>query len=78
MQNTQLDCRSAVCKVSKPHNTDPEKDWFFRTDEYICDLRTVDVLVRDGIEYALPGGHVKIGTALNRGMFLGVERNPGT
>lgn len=24
-----------------------EKDWIFRTDEYICDLRTVGVLVRD-------------------------------
>jgi stage III sporulation protein AG len=24
------------------------KDWIFRTDEYICDLRTVGVLVRDG------------------------------
>lgn len=42
-----------------------EKDWIFRTDEYICDLRTVGVLVRDGKllvqrdrdgnEYALPG-----------------------
>ena len=25
-----------------------DKDWIFRTDEYICDLRTVGVLVRDG------------------------------
>ena len=25
-----------------------EKDWIFRTDEYICDLRTVGVLVRGG------------------------------
>lgn len=24
------------------------KDWIFKTDEYICDLRTVGVLVRDG------------------------------
>ena len=47
------------------------KDWLFKTDEYICDLRAVGVLVRDGkllvqrdrdgSEYALPGGHVKIG-----------------
>lgn len=47
------------------------KDWNFRTDEYICALRSVGVLVRDGkllvqrdrdgYEYALPGGHVKIG-----------------
>ena len=48
-----------------------DKDWIFKTDKYICDLRTVGVLVRDGkllvqrdrdgSEYALPGGHVKIG-----------------
>ena len=25
-----------------------DKDWIFRTDEYICDLRTVGVLIRDG------------------------------
>lgn len=25
-----------------------DKDWIFRTDEYICDLRMVGVLVRDG------------------------------
>ena len=40
-----------------------EKDWLFTTDEYICDLRTVAVLVKDnkilvqrdrtGSEYAL-------------------------
>lgn len=50
-----------------------DKDWLFRTDEYTCDLRTVGVIVRDGKllvqrdregnEYALPGGHVKIGEA---------------
>lgn len=48
-----------------------EKDWFFKTSEFICDLRTVGVLIRNdkvlvqrdknGIEYALPGGHVQIG-----------------
>lgn len=46
-------------------------DWILATDNAICDLRTVGVLVRDnkilvqrdreGSEYALPGGHVKIG-----------------
>ena len=25
-----------------------DKDWFFKTDEYICDLRAVGVLVHDG------------------------------
>ena len=47
------------------------KDWIFATDNAVCDLRTVGVLIRDnkllvqrdreGNEYALPGGHVKIG-----------------
>lgn len=56
-----------------------EKDWLFTTDEYICDLRTVAVLVKDnkilvqrdrnGNEYALPGGHVKIGETLEAGLI---------
>ena len=47
------------------------KDWLFTGENYICDLRSVGVLVRDGkilvqrerngSEYALPGGHVMIG-----------------
>ena len=54
------------------------KDWIFRTDEYICDLRTVGVLVRDGkllvqrdrddSEYALLGGHVKNGETTADGL----------
>ena len=54
------------------------KDWMFASEEYICDLRTVAVLVRDGKilvqrerngnEYALPGGHVKIGETLEEGL----------
>ena len=56
-----------------------ERDWLFATDKYICDLRTVAVLVkdnkilvqrgRDGNEYALPGGHVKIGETLEDGLI---------
>ena len=56
-----------------------DKDWLFATDEYICDLRTVAVLVKDkkvlvqrdrnGNEYALPGGHVKIGETLEDGLI---------
>jgi len=48
-----------------------QKDWLFREDHYICSFRSVGVLIRndkilvqrdkDGSEYALPGGHVKIG-----------------
>ena len=46
-------------------------DWIFRGEDYICDFRAAGVLVKggrifvqrekDGCEYALPGGHVKIG-----------------
>lgn len=56
-----------------------EKDWLFATDEYICDLRTVAVLVKDNKilvqrdrnenEYALPGGHIKIGETLEDGLI---------
>ena len=56
-----------------------DKDWLFASDEYICDLRTVAVLVKDnkilvqrdrnGNEYALPGGHVKIGETLEDGLI---------
>lgn len=56
-----------------------EKDWLFKSDEYICDLRTVAVLVKNnkilvqreknGSEYALPGGHVKIGETLEAGLI---------
>ena len=55
-----------------------EKDWLFITNEYICDLRTVAVLVKNnkilvqkdlnGNIYALPGGHVKIGETLETGL----------
>jgi ADP-ribose pyrophosphatase YjhB (NUDIX family) len=48
-----------------------QKDWFFSDESHICNFRTVGVLIRDnkilvqrdkeGDEYALPGGHVKIG-----------------
>ena len=47
------------------------KDWLFSGDNFVCGFRSVGILVRDskilvqrdkdGTEYALPGGHVKIG-----------------
>ena len=56
-----------------------DKDWIFATEEYICDLRVAAVLVKDnkilvqkdkdGNEYALPGGHVKIGETLEAGLI---------
>jgi len=55
------------------------KDWLFVVDNNICDVRTVGVLIRDGKilvqrdcngnEYALPGGHVKIGETLEAGII---------
>lgn len=48
-----------------------DMDWMFAGDEYICSFRAAGVLVMDGkllvqrekggCEYALPGGHVKVG-----------------
>lgn len=47
------------------------RDWNFKIDNSICNFRSVGVLIRDnkilvqrdkgGTDYALPGGHVKIG-----------------
>ena len=63
------------------------KDWIFKTDEYICDLRTVGVLIRggkllvqrdrDGSEYALPGGHVKIGETTVDGLIREYNEETG-
>jgi len=47
------------------------KDWLFSDYSYICNFRSVGLLIRDGkilvqrdkdgTDYALPGGHVKVG-----------------
>ena len=50
------------------------EDWHFYGSDYVCDLRVAGVLIRNGKllvqrerngnEYALPGGHVKIGEVM--------------
>ena len=55
------------------------KDWIFATEEYTCGLRVAAVLIKDnkllvqrdkdGTEYALPGGHVKIGETLENALI---------
>jgi len=64
------------------------KDWLFKTDEYLCGVRTVGVLIlnnkilvqreRDGSEYALPGGHIKIGETLEKGLIREYKEETGT
>lgn len=56
-----------------------EKDWIFSSDKFVCGLRTVGVLIKDNKilvqhdkdenEYALPGGHIKIGETLENGLI---------
>ena len=64
-----------------------EKDWIFMNDDYICDLRVVGVLIRDnkilvqrergGNEFALPGGHIKIGETLGDGLAREFKEETG-
>ncbi|MBR3955794.1 MAG: NUDIX domain-containing protein [Clostridia bacterium] len=63
------------------------KDWMFVIDNNICDVRTVGVLIRDGKvlvqrdrngnEFALPGGHVRIGETLANGLVREYKEETG-
>jgi len=54
------------------------RDWLFKDDQFICDVRVAGVLIRgerillqrerDGNEYALPGGHMRIGEMMSDGL----------
>lgn len=64
-----------------------EKDWIFSSDKFVCDLRTVGVLIKgnqilvqrdkEGNEYALPGGHIKIGETLENGLIREYKEETG-
>ncbi len=64
-----------------------KKDWLFSADEYICGLRTAAVLIKDnkilvqkdknGHEYALPGGHIKIGETSEDGLIREMAEETG-
>lgn len=62
-------------------------DWLFSGENYICNFRSVGVLIRnnkilvqrdkDGSEYALPGGHVKIGECSNDSLVREYKEETG-
>lgn len=63
------------------------KDWMFAVDDSICDVRTVGILIRNGKilvqrdrngnEFALPGGHVRIGETLANGLVREYKEETG-
>ncbi|GHV01317.1 DNA mismatch repair protein MutT [Clostridia bacterium] len=65
-----------------------KKDWLFLDKQSLCGFRTVGVLIRndqilvqrekDGNEYALPGGHIKIGETSIDGLIREFIEETGT
>ncbi|MBR5288677.1 MAG: NUDIX domain-containing protein [Clostridia bacterium] len=63
------------------------KDWLFSGKDYVCDLRVAGVLVRDGKmlvqrecsghEFAIPGGHVKIGEMMSDSLMREFREETG-
>lgn len=64
-----------------------ENDWLFASENAVCGVRTAAVLVKDnkllvqrektGEEYALPGGHIKIGETLEAGLVREIAEETG-
>ena len=64
-----------------------KSDWLFQSESNICSFRTVGVLLRDnkilvqrdmdGTEYALPGGHVKIGQTSEESLIREYKEETG-
>ena len=63
------------------------KDWVFSDENNICHFRTVGVLLKankvlvqrdkDGAEYALPGGHVKVGETSEESLIREYKEETG-
>lgn len=63
-------------------------DWIFSGDKWTCGVRAAGVLLRNGKillqreeyghEYAVPGGHIKIGESLESGLIREWQEEMGT
>lgn len=63
------------------------RDWLFKFDDCNCNFRAVGVFIRngkilvqrdkDGTEYALPGGHVKIGESSEQSLIREYKEETG-
>ena len=62
-------------------------DWIFHIGDYVCDVRAAGLLVRDGkvllqrdkggSEYALPGGHIRMGETTEEALIREYKEETG-